>query len=91
MRPQDAISDRLVRSVYTGPCMRVRRGSDNVELDIGFTAAGDLNTVALLAHCGSGSGFLVTRYDQSGNARNHTQTTAASQPRIVHAGVMELP
>jgi hypothetical protein len=68
---------------------RVRRSSDNAELNIGFTASGDLNTAALLAHVGSGSGFVTTWYDQSGNGRNATQTTAGSQPRIVNAGVLE--
>jgi hypothetical protein len=69
--------------------IRVRRSSDNTEADIGFTASGDLDTAALLAHVGSGSGFVTTWYDQSGNGRNATQTTAGSQPRIVNNGVVE--
>jgi hypothetical protein len=35
-----------------------------------------------------GNGFVTTWYDQSGNARNAAQTTAASQPYIVEAGVL---
>jgi hypothetical protein len=35
------------------------------------------------------SGFVAAWYDQSGNARNWTQGTAAAQPRIVNAGVVE--
>jgi hypothetical protein len=50
---------------------------------------GDLDTAALLAHVGSGSGFVTTWYDQSGNGRNATQATAGQQPRIVNAGVIE--
>ena len=79
---------RLLRTAYAGPAVRVRRSSDNTELDIGFTASGDLDTVALLAFTGAGSGFVTTWYDQSGNGRDATQTTAANQPRIVNAGVL---
>jgi hypothetical protein len=36
-----------------------------------------------------GSGFVTTWYDQSGNGKNSTQSTAANQPRIVNAGVLD--
>jgi hypothetical protein len=85
-----AYSLRKLRAAYDGSAVRVRRSSDNTETDIGFTASGDLNTAALLAHVGSGSGFVTTWYDQSGNARNATQTTAGIQPRIVNAGVIDI-
>ncbi|MFO0115483.1 MAG: arabinofuranosidase catalytic domain-containing protein, partial [Betaproteobacteria bacterium] len=85
-----AYSLRKVRAAYTGNAIRVRRSSDNAELDIGFTASGDLDTAALLTFVGSGSGFVTTWYDQSGNARNATQTTAGNQPRIVNAGVLDI-
>ena len=68
----------------------MRRSSDNAEADIGFAASGDLNTASLLAHVGSGSGFVTTWYDQSGNGRNATQTTAGSQPQIVNNGVLDI-
>lgn len=84
-----AYSTRRLRTAYTGPCMRVRRSTDNAEQDIGLTAAGDLDTVALLAFVGAGDGFVTTWHDQSGNARDAVQATAASQPRIVNAGVVE--
>jgi hypothetical protein len=84
-----AYSLRKLRNAYTGSAIRVRRSSDNAETDIGFTAGGDLNTAALLAHVGSGNGFVTTLYDQSGNGRNATQTTAGNQPRIVNSGALE--
>jgi hypothetical protein len=84
-----AYSLRKLRAAYTGNAIRVRRSSDNAELDIGFTAGGDLNQTALLAHCGAGNGFVTTWYDQSGNGRNATQTTAGLQPRIVSNGAIE--
>lgn len=81
---------RRVRSAYTGPAIRVRRSSDNAEADIGFTSAGNLNIATLLAFCGISSGFVTTWHDQSGNGRHLVQTTAAAQPRIVNAGVVDL-
>jgi trimeric autotransporter adhesin len=84
-----AYSLRRTRLGYTGALVRVRRSSDNLEADIGYTAFGDLDTAALLAHTGANSGFIVTWYDQSGNARHATQSTAAVQPRIVNAGAVE--
>lgn len=85
-----AYSLRRLRTAYTGAAVRVRRSSDNVETDIGFTSGGALDEVALLAHVGAGNGFVTVWYDQSGNARNAAQATAASQPRIVNAGVVDL-
>lgn len=84
-----AYSLRRLSSSYTGPLIRVRRSSDNTELDIGYTATGDLDTTALLAFTGANSGFVTTWYDQSGNSRNATQATSTAQPRIVNAGVVD--
>lgn len=84
-----AYSLRRTRGAYTGPSIRVRRNNDNAELDIGFTSAGTLDTVALLAFIGAFSGFVTTWYDQSGNSRTAVQVTNASQARIVNAGVVE--
>lgn len=80
-----AYSLRKLRGAYTGSAIRVRRSSDNAEQDIGFLNNA-LDTVSLTSFCGSGSGFVTTWYDQSGNARNATQTTAANQPQIVSSG-----
>jgi hypothetical protein len=87
-----AYSLRKLSSTYNGPAIRVRR-TDNTVLDIGFTATGDLNTAALLAHVGTGTGnngFVTTWYDQSGNGRNATQTIAEGQPQIVSNGVIQM-
>ena len=83
-----AYSLRRVRLAAPLAC-RVRRSSDNAELNIGFTASGDLDTAALLAHVGSGNGFVTTWYDQSGNGRNAAQATANLQPQIVSNGAIE--
>lgn len=82
-----AYSLRLLRTAYTGNCIRVRRSSDNAEQNIGFVS-NDLDTASLLTFCGVGNGFVTTWYDQSGNANNGTQTTAANQPQIVSSGAL---
>jgi hypothetical protein len=84
-----AYSLRKLRTAYTGSAVRVRRSSDNTEQDIGFVAD-ELDTASLLAFCGVGNGFVQTWYDQSGNANNAIQTTAASQPIIVLSGAIQI-
>jgi hypothetical protein len=84
-----AFSLRKLRNGYTGPAIRVRRSSDNSELDIGFDGIGNLDVNLLTSFVGANSGFVTTWYDQSGNLRHMTQTTLASQPRIVNAGTVE--
>lgn len=85
-----AYSLRWLRQAYTGSAIRVRRSSDNIEQDIGFNKFGNLDTSSLTTFCGSGNGFVTTWYDQSGNGRNLTQTTAANQPQIVSSGSLIL-
>jgi hypothetical protein len=80
-----AYSLRKLRAAYTGNAIQVRRSSDNTTQDIGFSGA-NLDTSALTSFCGSGNGFVTTWYDQSGNGRNATQSTAANQPQIVSSG-----
>lgn len=84
-----AYSVRKLRTAYSGAALRVRRSSDNAESDIGFVS-NQLDTASLLSFVGAGNGFVTTWYDQSGNGENITQTTAAYQPRIVNAGVLEI-
>lgn len=77
-------------SAYAGPCIRVRRASDNAEADIGFAADGWLDTAALLAHAGTASAYITTWYDQvGGSVHSATQATGGQQPRIVNAGVID--
>ena len=80
-----AYSLRKLRAAYSGAAVRVRESGGNTEADIGFTSAGELDTVALLAHCGANDGFVTVWYDQS-LSNDATQTTAANQPKIVSAG-----
>ena len=80
-----AYSLRLLSSTYSGNAIKVRRASDNTEQDIGFSN-NELDTSSLETFCSGTDGFVTTWYDQSGNANNSTQTTAASQPKVVSSG-----
>lgn len=91
--PAIAVSLRKLspNAVYSGPAIRVRRSSDNTEQDISFASSSPnsgIDTTALLSFVGANNGFVTTWYDQSGNARNAIQTTAANQPQIVSSGAM---
>ena len=63
-------------------CMRVRRSGDSAEKNIGFGTDGFVDTAAISDFCGSDDGFVVTWFDQSGNAVDATQATPGSQPKI---------
>lgn len=69
-----------LRSAYAGSSCRIRRSSDNSELNIGFDGDGKMDTAALATFIGGGSGYLVTQFDQSGNGYDETQSTAGFQP-----------
>jgi hypothetical protein len=77
---------RRLSSSYTGALIRVRRSSDNTEQDIGYNGSNVLDESALTSFVGANNGFVVKVYDQSGNAKDLTQSTAASQPKIVNSG-----
>lgn len=83
-----AYSLRKLRAAYTGNAIRVRRALDNIEIDVGFDGNGNLNTADLLNFAAGGDVFLKTMYDQSGNSRDATQTTASAQPQIVASGAL---
>lgn len=72
---------RKLSDKYNGPCVRIRRSSDNAEQDFGFSND-YLDISAFLSFVGSGTGYIKTWYDQSGNGLDVTQTTAAYQPYI---------
>ena len=89
---------------FGGPLMRVRRNSDNTEVDVRGDTDGNISlsspliatgTTAVTANLGgfigTASGYCSVWYDQSatGNAQNNlTQTTAADQPMLVNGGAL---
>lgn len=68
--------------------LRVRESAGSTEQDIGFNGP-LVNSAALASFVGANSGYLRTLYDQTGNAEEAGQATAANQPRLVNAGVAD--
>jgi len=82
-----AYSTRRLLTSYEGPLLRlVADRTGYPEQDIGYTAAGDLDTAAAATFLDGDDGYVATWYDQSGNARNATQATLASMPLYVASG-----
>ena len=74
-------------STSTTNVVKVRRSGDDAELDFTADEVSDGTLAAwVVAGGGTEDGFVTTWYDQSGNANNATQATAANQPKIVDSG-----
>jgi hypothetical protein len=85
-----AYSLRKLTNAYGGSAIRVRRSSDNAELDIGFVA-NVLDTASLLSFCSATNGFVVKWYSQvGGSTYDVLQNTALKQPKIVTSGVLNV-
>ena len=86
-----AYSLRKLDKDYTGSAIRVRKDTTGQpEQDIGFLPSGELDTVSLKSFVLNNSAFVTTWYSQGDSTSvNFTQTTAANQPRIMNAGVIE--
>ena len=74
-----AYSLRNLSLSYNSPVVTVRRSTDDAEAD--FTAS-EVSDGTLAGWAGA-DGFVKQWWDQSGNARHATQTTAGYQPQIV--------
>ena len=62
--------------------LRIRRDSDDEEINIGFDANGDLDTTAISDFCSTANGYVTRWWDQSTNGNHADQATDASQPQI---------
>ncbi|RYD57029.1 MAG: hypothetical protein EOP56_09485 [Sphingobacteriales bacterium] len=83
---KSAWSMRKLKGSATSP-FRVRRGSDSVEMDVGFVGQ-EADTAGMLNFLAGSDGFITTIYDQSGNAQHLTQTSVTAQFKIANAGVL---
>ena len=62
--------------------MRIRRDSDDAEINIGFDSNGDLDTTAISDFCSTANGYVVEWADQSTNGNHASQSTSTRQPQI---------
>ena len=74
------IGTRRLYGNYAGPAIRIRRGSDNAETDIGYLNDNYIDAAAIDAFLGADPGYVVTFYGQNGN--NASQLTASAQMQI---------
>lgn len=82
-----AYSTRKLNSNYSGSAIRVRRNSDNLEADIGFSAAGDLDVFGLMNHVGAEN--LLTYSEQFDNAAwVHDSDTVVPNAAIAPDGTL---
>lgn len=85
-----SVARRLTRS-YDGPLIRLRRASDNAEMDFGFdddsVLERDLIEEFLQSSLGTGSVW----YDQSGNGHHGQSAVPLSQPDYFVGSEVELP
>ena len=80
-----AYSIRRLRAAYAGPCLRLRRGSDNVESDFGFSGDGWLESLAVTTWLDGANGYVTAWYDQSAAARHLLQPSAGLQFGYTHS------
>lgn len=79
-----AFSTRKLRAAYAGPCMRVRRPTDDAALDIGFTSSGDFDIAAARAFAGIDPLFVTNWFSQVGPAgASIAQGSSNAQPILV--------
>jgi hypothetical protein len=83
-----AYSTVRISSSYTGNILRVRRSSDNQELDIPYNGSDVLDESVLSAFIGASDAYVTKWYDQSGNSFDQAQASVLNQPKIATAGTI---
>jgi len=86
--PSAAFDFRKVKSSYSGPGIRIRRASDNQEIDINYLGfvpgiGAPIDVATANTHCTSTTCYGRWWYDQSGAAWHIGQATAANQPELI--------
>lgn len=73
---------RQLAAAYAGNAVQIRRASDNTTQNIGFVSH-NFDAASFTTFCSATTCFVATWYDQSGNAANVSQATAANQPQLL--------
>jgi hypothetical protein len=71
--------------------IRLREDSGNTESDFNTVFGGGLDVASITTFKGAANLFVTKIYDQTGNAYDLAQATAASQPSFTLSGVGSLP
>lgn len=77
-----AYSMRVLESDYKGSLVRLRRASDNEEMDFGWASNDIVDVAAVNTWRGTSLVYIVTWYDQSKSGRNATQIEPNRQPQF---------
>ena len=72
---------RRLFGAYTGAQVRLRRSTDNAEVDVTFDKYGHLVDFDLTTWIGAATAYVTTWYDQSGEDNDLTQTNVTYQPK----------
>ncbi|WP_165917299.1 CARDB domain-containing protein [Flaviaesturariibacter aridisoli] len=82
-----AVGLRLLKAGYTGSIIRLRRASDNAEMDFGASGP-HLDLDAIHTWLGGSAGYCVKLYDQSGNGLDEVQATEGAQPQFIESSLL---
>lgn len=85
-----AVGLHKLNSSYTGSALRLRRNSDNTEMDFGFLG-NELDAAAISNWLNGANGYCTILYDQSGSGNNMTQASTGRQPLYVANGMNGKP
>lgn len=85
----------IYQNGYKEKLVRVRRDSDNAEVDVfadsNYEISLNSNTsdnISFGTWIGANDGYVTTWYDQSGGSNDAIQATAANQPQVVSSGAL---
>jgi hypothetical protein len=89
-KPIAAYSFRCLFASYSGPQVRVRRSTDNLETDVTFDTFGKVYKISsgTWSSWSLGQTICITKwYDQSGGGNNYVQSTTTLQPIMVYNSI----
>ncbi|WP_460566796.1 CARDB domain-containing protein [Flaviaesturariibacter terrae] len=82
-----AVGLRLLKAGYNGPIIRLRRASDDAEMDFGASGL-HLDLAGIRSWLNGAAGFCVKLYDQSGNGLDEVQASGSAQPQFIDSSVL---